>query len=299
MSTLKKANPLAVVTVTYPAASVYFAALISSLFRQTLQVPVMIFNDGMDSSIITTALQQLPEGSRIIELPAGMTIAENRTYMLEKLVTLEYAWYLFVDADDAITVNRVEETMQFLDSDVDILYNEPVTFQGERYFELPLPLSVESPDEIYKYNFIGLSCMSIRKVAVQKALDYLALGKKCIAYDWFLASLLLELGSKALLLKECNTLYRLHGTNMAGNLQLDETKYLYERTVKKMHYQALGQLKPIYLTLLAEMEYAGNAIDFCREAYIQYLNRGKRFWWDKIDDLKTYNAFIEEDGCEI
>lgn len=299
MSTLKKANPLAVVTVTYPAAISYFDDLLSSLFRQTVQVPVIMFNDAMDDSVITVALQQLPLGSRIIDLPTGMTIAENRSYMLEKLVALEYDWYLFVDADDAITVNRVEKTMQFIDGNADILYNEPVTFQGDRYFELPLPEYVESPEEIYRYNFMGLSCMSIRRTAVEKALAYLALGRKCIAYDWFLTSILLELGSKALLLKECNTLYRLHGTNMAGDLYLDDTKYLYERRVKKIHYQALGELKPIYRTLLTEMEYAGETIDFCREAYIQFVNRGKRFWWDKIDDLKTYSAFIEEDGCEI
>lgn len=294
MNTSNTTERLATVMVIYPAAMQYFKEFIRNYEKQTELVPLLIYSDGVDREIIELELKDCNFKWQFQALPRNLNVSQNRIEVLKSLSMLPYAWFLFIDADDLMSENRIEISLKNLDGSADILYNQITLLSGGPYFMRSLPPKLMSIHDIARGNFVGLSAVSIKKSAIQSAMHWLHYGATCIAFDWFLMSVLLFVGAKGRLLFECETYYRIYNENTAGDLWLTSQKYLTERKVKQLHYTALASFYPEASSTLFEMIEVQTGLSDNLEKYIDFINTTqKRFWWSCVDDLEVYRLFLD------
>ncbi len=295
MSTSKNPEALAIFTVVYDQMSDYLDDFMASLIDQTVTVPVLIFNDNLDPKRIDYWLDKLPKHSKCIALSGNQGVSDNRIEMLSYCATSNYTWCLFIDSDDFMSKNRVEKTLKYLENCADILYNPIILFDETLYFDRPMPECVLSYRPLIDENFVGFSCITVRKSAIIEAMPFLKKGSQCIAYDWFLIVVLLMNGATAKRIPDCYTKYRLHERNTAGLLHLDRERYMWERKVKQRHYEALSLIDESFAGVLEEHMRTSQSIDAVLLEYIEYLNKkGQRFWWSGVDHMATFLEFQQE-----
>lgn len=296
---MSKGHKLAIMTVIYPESLPYFQEFMACCYNQTIRAPLIIFSDGVKSSAIEDFLSYKEYPIIFNEMPLLDTIASKRIYALDYLMGYDYEWFLLLDSDDLMSKNRVEETLKFLDEPVDILYNPITKMDGSAYFSSPLPERL-TLDHVQRENFVGLSAISIRKKTLCSAMRWLAKGSQCIAFDWFLICVMLKIGSQAMLISNCSTLYRIHGRNTAGDLGLTLQRYFRERAVKTAHYRIMCELFEDLCSIGLELVLFNSVSDTMLERYIEYINlRGDRFWWGFIDDQVRFNAFLMEENYDF
>lgn len=271
-----------IVSFIYPMIEPYLEEFVRSLNKQTYKnIDQILIFDKYDKLI--------PDyNGKIIKAPINLSIVEVRTWIINKLIDKGYDLVIFLDADDTMEENRIENIIKeylktnrkyaFYYNDLFLMKNKKDFYQGK------LPREINKIEELYDGNCIGMSHTSLNLNLIKYDLKRLNPPKDIIAYDWLLHSYLLlkgYCGKKV----DTKTYYRIYDNNIAGTVENTEKKVLIGLEVKKKHYEFFKvfdkEFEKRYDSILNTEEYIKK---YGIDSYIKLLNtNGKKlYWWENI-----------------
>ena len=118
-------------------------------------------------------------------------------------------------------------------------------------------------------NIFGLSNTAIKLEDIKKFI----IPDTLIAVDWYIFSLLLIKGNKAVFTNETVSYYRQYEQNTVGLKNLDEKSFLKALEVKQKHYKALSSNLGFYNLELKRLSNIG---------YEERKNIKNALWWELI-----------------
>jgi len=220
----------------------YLYDFFNSLRNQTYQkFDIIVVNDGYKNfeKIKTLYSKTL----NIIELQYSNTPVKNREYGINYCIDNNYDFLIFGDSDDYFKNNRVEKSIELLKK-TDVVVNDLNLFdENSIYQRMYLSKRLKNHQNV-DFNFIrnknifGLSNTALKLKDSKK----IELPNDLIALDWYIFSMLLIAGKKAIFTNETVSYYRQHGQNIIGLKQLDEISFNLALKVKIKHYKALNKL---------------------------------------------------------
>ena len=272
-------------TVIYKQARPYLEDLIKSIANQTdKDFSLLLINDNYEKEELAELKGEiravLPDTEvQLVDISKKhLSIPETRIEMLKEAKVLLADLVVLVDADDAISSNRIENYKKAceLDKVSVFFYNNFITEGGEYVFN-QLPASVDSIKSIAQNNFLGLSNTGIR---IQKLtddfLDSLKEGAAAV-FDWYLFSrIVLDVGSGRYV-KNADTIYRIYDNNTAGTSRDLEKEY----RVKETHYSNLAKRYKYF-------EYMAAKLKTINKDSLQLSNNHQGYWWSDIKMEDTY-----------
>jgi len=263
------------VTFIYPDACPYLAQWVESVNAQDAGLNAVIFSDGVDNP--AAYFQNLLVPFTVV--PVSGSILENRIAAFSWLKEHASEVIVFQDADDLMSNNRIAVCAEYL-KDFDLVANELSTVDvngkllaenvwGER---LPEGFAFGSRF-IRRWNIVGLGNTAIRRALLD--IDIKIPKNPIPAPDWFLFFQLMEnANAKAVFTRKCRTLYRQHGSNLAGIPQYNAAAAAKSIAVKKAHYAALQAAGYDFQAEIADI-YAHK-----KNPNPAGLPKGALFWWE-------------------
>ena len=214
---------VAFLTTIFPMEGQFLIDFFDSLSGQTYDnFDVIVVNDGYDNFYdVKMKYQNLS----IIELPYSDTPAKNREYGINYCIKRKYDILIFGDSDDYFSNNRVELSLNMLNSN-DIVVNDVSLFSDRGVYETMYISNRLSDNSKVNYSYIknknifGLSNTALKINILSKV----SFDKDLVAVDWYLYKGLLKNGCKAIFTNKAITYYRQHKDNTIG-LQAVKGKY--------------------------------------------------------------------------
>ena len=283
---LAKLHQAAVLVVVYPGIDDFFRETLASLRAQTTEeFDILLFADALPDAEQRWDLDGLH--ARIIHLPEGLSIAENRTHAIRWALHQHYKFLILADADDLLGPNRVQESCAALESGASPVVYNTCTVHGtdEDLFGGALPPTLTSPGDLSDHNCIGFSTAALQLPALKDSLEAMPIFHDLIAFDWYFFAFLLHQGHAFRRLENVYTRYRLHAGNTAGGHSLTPARLEHGILVKETHYRHLAGLYPQYLArhssllAFAERMKQGGAAEYVRQANSMSFH----FWWENIN----------------
>lgn len=284
-------NKIAFLSVVFPSIERFLDDFFKSLEVQTFKdFDVLIINDGLKGF---EAYKKRFSGLNIIEIEFTETPAKIRELGIKQALDKGYSAIVFGDADDYFAKNRVE-VLKALLKDFDIVVNdiELVNESGEQIKKGYLSRRIKDKEalgiqHIRDKNFMGLSNTAVRS----RLLENLEINKELIAVDWFIFSVLLMKGSKAVFTSETETFYRQHGGNTIGLDSMDNKKLKNAIKAKLLHFREMAKYYPEYNMPYEQMKALEEKIsneDFLKECLETTLlcKIENPFWWEEIKVLE-------------
>ncbi len=272
---------IAVVTYLYPQAIAYLPELIQSINSQeNATFSLIIFNDG----VIDPKQFFFQSKAKPIIYDVKGTPTEIRIHSLSVLKALSFDSYVFIDADDQMTPNRVSSVISYLQSNA-LVVNDLALSNSEGAITTSATWAARitngfkfRADYIKKKNIVGFGNTGIRRTILLTEINY----QNVIASDWYVFYQLMAKGNlEAIFTTDCQTIYRQHENNVAGIREVDSNRVEYVIGVKKAHYQAL--IKEGY-SLSSEYN---ELLEFEQKASKKKLNRlplqRSLFWWEETE----------------
>lgn len=264
---------IAFLTTIFPTKDEYLRDFFDSLEQQTYKdFSVIVVNDGYKNFEV---IQLKYENLSIIELPYKNTPAKNREYGINYCIKNGYDILIFGDIDDYFENNRIQKTLDLL-KNYDVVINDLSLFDkngvyDEQYLSHRLDnLQLVDIEFIKDKNIFGLSNTAIKLNPQLK----IAIPNDLIAVDWYIFSILLLEGKKAIFTNETTTYYRQYVENTVGLKNLNEETFKIGLRVKQLHYQNLSKK---YNTFFLEL----NRLSTIRfENIIQNITYP--LWWELI-----------------
>ena len=223
----------------FPANKEFLEKFFNSLVAQTYNVfDVVIVNDGYDEYKLLT--QQYPS-LNIIILEAGNNPIENREKGINYCIDHKYDILIFGDSDDYFDNNRVEKSLELLE-ETDIVVNDLSLFDKNGIYEGKYlshrleNLDVVDLEFIKDKNIFGLSNTAIKLDDIQK----ITIPYDLVAVDWYIFSVYLMSGKKAVFTNETVSYYRQRQQNIIGFKKIDESFFKKGVEIKRKHYEALN-----------------------------------------------------------
>jgi glycosyltransferase involved in cell wall biosynthesis len=274
---------IAVVTYFYPNAIAYVAELVASINQQVDQdFSLVIFNDGVKE--VHSCFQKVNVPVFFYEGNGNPLAIRIQSFSILK--KLDFDGYVFLDADDGMSSNRVREAKLLL-GEHSIVVNDLTlsNVKGEIIStsiwssRLPNGFTI-TPSFLRDKNVIGFGNTSVNR----QVLDTSIVARDVLAADWYIFYQLMEKRQlMAIFTSRCQTIYRQHENNVAGISALTSKKWAHIRQVKQSHYAALQ----------------AEGYDFTREIHkLANSNKGlageKReqtkldinpFWWEEIEKM--------------
>lgn len=284
-------NKIVFLSVVFPLIERFLDNFFKSLEEQTTKdFDVIVINDGLKGF---DAYKKRFRGLRIIEIEFNDTPAKIRELGIKQALSRGYKAIVFGDADDYFAHNRVEVSKTLLER-FDIVVNdiELVNARGEQLIKGYLSKRIKNkqvvaPDDIRDSNFMGLSNTAVRT----ELLEGLEINRELIAVDWFIFSVLLKKGSKAVFTSETETFYRQHGGNTIGLDSMDNKKLKNAIKAKLLHFREMAKYYPEYKMPYNRMKTLEEKLsneDFLKEYLETTLLRKieNPFWWEEIKVLE-------------
>lgn len=236
------------VTFLYPKVFDALPALIENINQQT-KVPsaVIFFCDEKEPS--HEILNKL-ECSYSTHLLTG-TPLEIRIKGLHYLKSLETELFILHDADDLMSLNRIELCSSY-PHDFDILVNDlDLISENDSIITKNCwntRLSVHSKytkHDIATKNFIGFGNTAIKSTLLKES--FIHSSKEIIAGDWFVFSQICDQKDPIIrFTDECTTLYKIHTNNIAGIKKNVQEHNAEAKVVSAKHH---AELKKINITI--------------------------------------------------
>jgi hypothetical protein len=217
---------VAFLTTIFPMEEQFLIDFFDSLSGQTYNnFDVIVVNDGYDNFYdIKMKYQNLS----IIELPYLGTPAKNREYGINYCIECKYDILIFGDSDDYFSNNRVELSLNILNSN-DIVVNDVSLFDDRGVYETMYISNRLSDNSKVNYSYIknknifGLSNTALKINILSKV----SFDKDLVAVDWYLYKGLLKNGCKAIFTNKAITYYRQYAFNTIGLQVLKGVHYLW------------------------------------------------------------------------
>lgn len=280
-------NKIVFLSVVFPSIERYFDDFFKSLEVQTFKdFDVLIINDGLKGF---EAYKKRFSGLKIVEIEFTETPARIREFGIKQALRRGYNAIVFGDADDYFAKNRVEVSKTLLKR-FDIVVNdiELVNENGEQIKKGYLSRRIKDKEalgiqHIRDRNFMGLSNTAVRS----ELLAGLEIKRELIAVDWFIFSVLLLKGSKAVFTSETETFYRQHGGNTIGLDSMDNKKLKNAIKAKLLHFREMAKYYPEYNLPYEQMKALEEKIsnEVFLKNYIDTIGLWKienPFWWEEI-----------------
>jgi len=264
---------VSIFTTIFPMKEEYIIAFFDSLISQTYSnFDIIVVNDGF---LNFSRIKDIYKRLNIIELPYSNTIGKNREYGINYCIEKEYDILIFGDMDDYFEKNRVEKSLEFLKG-ADIVVNDLNLFDKNgifkyKYISNRLENKSEiSIDFIKDKNIFGLSNSAISL----KFFDNITIPDNLIAVDWYIFTLFLLEGKKAIFTNETVTYYRQYEDNIVGLKELDLASLKKGIEVKIKHFENLVNKTNIFSQ---ELERVLNI-----ELKIKNKKIKNPLWWELI-----------------
>jgi len=241
---------VAFLTTIFPVDNQYINIFFDSLLNQTnKEFDIVVVNDNyLNFDKIKTRFNNL----NIIELKGSSSIAKNREKGLRYIKKNNYDVVIFGDIDDYFKFNRINKSLELLET-ADVVVNDIDLFNRDgiictNYFSSRLDnLSMINIECIMEKNLFGLTNTAINVSILSDFKFY----DNIIAVDWYLFSILLLNGARAVFTNETSTCYRQHGENVIGMNNATTSKKIKNIiNIKKIHYQFMSKIDPIYIPFL-------------------------------------------------
>jgi len=207
---------IAFLTTVFPMKEQYLYDFFDSLSEQTYnQFDIVVVNDGYENfNKIKNKYKKL----NIIELPFSSTISKNREYGINYIIDNQYSILIFGDSDDYFSSNRVEKSLELLETN-DIVVNDLSLFnEHDVYCKKYISNRISNNTQV-KYDFIkDKNIFGFTNTAINiKILDIkVKFDKNIVAVDWFFYKNLLKLTFSAIFTYETETFYRQYESNTVG-----------------------------------------------------------------------------------
>jgi len=264
----------------------YLLDFLDSLKDQTYHIfDLIIVNDGYpDFHKIRSQYTSLS----IIELNPSTSPVKNREVGINYVLEQNYDILIFGDSDDYFKNNRIETSLRKL-QEHDIVVNDLTLFNqngifNEKYLSNRVLNNSEITLEMILHkNIFGLSNTALRCSILEKC----TFSSELIALDWYLFTILLLKGHKAIFTNETVTFYRQHGHNIVGLGQRSKESLLRTLSVKEKHYGVLKQFYPQYLPLYEEMNVLHDKIrdeNYLNDLLDQVIDYP--LWWEELKSIK-------------
>lgn len=230
---------IAVVTYFYPEAIPFVTQLIEALHRQLNQdFEVIVFNDGVKDVKNYFQIDPIP----VSFFDMSGSIASIRILSLRVLAQLKFDGYVFLDADDSMSENRVGVARELL-TKYEVVVNDLTIINEKGNIELPSIWSSRITEgfEFNSFflndkNIVGLGNTSIKRAVASTFLT----NRPVMAPDWYIFYQILEKRNLiAIFTSRCQTWYRQHDSNIAGIRSISKERMEKVIKVKQMHFRAL------------------------------------------------------------
>ncbi|MBN1183540.1 MAG: hypothetical protein JXB49_14720 [Bacteroidales bacterium] len=229
----------ALVTYVYPEAVKYFPGLVKSIKAQTYRdFDFVIFGDKITA-------HELPcKGMQYIFIPISGSITEIRIKSLAILNSMNYSKFVFTDADDTLSFNRMELSIKLLETyclicnDLNII-DKSGSIKEENIWENRLYDGFEFNIEfLIDKNIVGFGNTAIRSELLNFRINFPSFN--ILASDWYVFYIMLRQSGKTAYFSTCfQTNYRQHEYNIVGVRSLSNERLKFLLDVKSRHYQAL------------------------------------------------------------
>ena len=286
-----KSNKVACIGVLYPSMKVFSKYYFESLESQSFKDFDLILNDDgyiLDNGIIPKA------SNNIIVTKFKGTPTTIRLKLFQYVVSMNYEYIIFTDTDDTIAPNRVEISYNYLNTHDHFINELNIIDENNLLIEknyLSNRITNNSQiiiDNIFHYNFIGLSNTAVRKDILKKIIERLSNAniKNIKALDWLMWSIALLEGANSIFSNKTTTNYRSHSHNIAGfPREITKDKVLYNLQIKLNHYKLLSNLNSYYNVLYNKFIIIENLSNdkTWLDKYISQLSKiknEKSFWWE-------------------
>ncbi|MDN5059235.1 glycosyltransferase [Aliarcobacter butzleri] len=233
---------VAFLTTIFPMNKQYLYDFFNSLVEQTYKnFEIIVVNDGYE--YFEEIKKSYNKNLKIIELQYSNTPAKNREYGINYCIDNKYDILIFGDSDDFFQKNRVEKSLELLKEN-DIVVNDLSLFDErgiyeEKYISNRLENLQEIDFEFIKdKNIFGLSNTAINLNNLEKII----LPEHLIAVDWYIFTILLVHGKKAIFTNETVSFYRQYQENIVGIKEIDENSFQKGVDVKRRHYEVLNKI---------------------------------------------------------
>lgn len=277
----------AVFTVIFPANLPLLKDFITSLNKQTFSAfEVVVANDGVSDP--DHYLKDLAAPYRV--LPVAGTPPQIREQGIDFLRREEYPYLVFADSDDAMSVNRIEESVRLLQdhgivcNDLDLIDHDGTLLERDFWSTRLSPGAAVDAHFLADKNIVGLGNAAIRA----ELLTAMDVPSHLTAVDWFLFYQWVGRGS-AIFTNACKTLYRQHAGNTIGLKRVDRKRLENVISAKKIHYTALlkqGFALQEQLEQVVLLESKLKRDDFLEESLALLNSKGiNYFWWEETNYL--------------
>lgn len=284
-----KVSATAILGVIYPGAEVFLDDYLASLEGQTcIDFDLIIVNNQFSGFDRYREKYHL----NITEIKSDAAPVKVREQGINYAKSAGYEYLIFADADDLYSENRVEKSLQLLDS-YDVVANDLSLMgpNGDVYDPLYFSNRIENLfepgfDFILDKNIFGLANTAIR-------LDSLAAGlvfnDAHIAVDWYFFASLLKDGFRAVFTNEAVTYYRIYENNVIGlGKEVNEQRTRLGIDVKLVFYQELlknDKNMASYCEKISSVKKSVTSSCINLDTYmnnLKALNIHKPFWWEEI-----------------
>lgn len=227
-------------TVVHPQNEKFLLPFLNSLNNQTYkEFDLVVVNDGLKNFN-----QFINEFSKLnfIELNSSYSHIKNREIGINYCIKKKYNFLIFGDSDDYFNSNRIETSIKLLKKN-DIIINDLSTFNENGVIENKYFSNRLKNYQKINFNFIedknifGLSNTSL----CLNNLPELEFPNNIIALDWYIFSMFLIKGKKAIFTNDTLSFYRQHKKNFVGLKKIDIASFKKGLDIKIEHYKALSK----------------------------------------------------------
>ena len=271
-----------VVTYIYPNVVPFLGDLILSLNNQTYSdFNLIVFNDGAQN--IDKKFKNLNTDYTVFNVVGS--INQIRFESLKTLNKIANEFIIFQDADDTLSINRLEVCIKYL-SNNDIVVNdlstanENLEIMYSHFWKSRLKEGFEiGLKHLTDYNIVGLGNTSVRKSILKTDILFSDIP---IVFDWFLFYQIFEKNKKlrAVFTSQTTMIYRQHLNNTAGFKAITVESLKHIKKVKINHFLALNEIGYDFtknLDNLIEIDLYKKLIELKNTKTTKNY-----FWWEEI-----------------
>lgn len=181
-----------------------------------------------------------------------LSIPEVRLFCIDYALDKGYSLVVFVDADDVIAADRVEQTIRrYQENPKHAFYYTELNLLSCRdtsFFSKSLPAETTDFEQISFGNYVGFSTLAFNLEVFRSQGVYVNAPDNIIAYDWYLTAILLLQGAKGSIVPS-KTFYRIYDNNTAGFTNTSDEETLRKTVaVKYEHYSTLHIFAARFIT---------------------------------------------------
>jgi len=280
------------VGVIHPGIVRFLDDYLKSLENQTLNCfDLVLFNDGCPR--IECYLNKYSHLNIYIQDVENLSISKIRKLLIAAVLELGYEIIIFTDCDDMFSNQRVElsinklQTNQIIVNDFDVVNQDGKILQKKYLSQRIEDKTIVDHGFIRYCNMMGLTNTSVKREVLLKCQPFLDVD--LIAFDWFLWTIAVREVSPAIFTTDALTQYRVYDGNTAGLPQkLDQPHVIKGLAVKAKHYRQLQPFESEYYHLyksFSEAHYNACCSNRWLNGYLDMLHEeftDNPMWWENI-----------------